>query len=98
MNYTKMNYTNSYDKKIITWDYDNNNDYKGFMAQFTDDECKDMSDWLEREFDYDYSWAAFEDAKECIVIDYIKEMLIENIRTMTYYGTDKLLKAYYCLN
>lgn len=89
-----MTMTTTHDDKIMNFDVANG--YDAFMKLFNEDEIAEMRDWLEGdECGYDYSWATGDEANEGIVIDYVKEWLVQNIRNMTYSGTEQLFKIIY---
>lgn len=85
----------SHNKKIM--DFDVSLGYEAFVSLFNDEEIAEMGYYLRKEYDYDYSELPEEEAKECIIIDYVKELLIENIRDITYAGTEKLFNIIYNL-
>jgi hypothetical protein len=85
--------TNTYDEKIMNFDV--NEGYEAFINMFDEDEIAEMNSYLEREYGYDYSWASEKDAKESIIIDYVKECLCENIRYISYKGTEQLFNIVY---
>ncbi len=85
--------TFSHDEKIMNFDVANG--YEAFVSMFDGAEIAEMRDWLEDGFSYDYSWATGNEAESGIVIDYVKEWLCQNIRDMTYNGTEQLFKILY---
>lgn len=88
-----MKMTTTYDEKIMNFDIANG--YEAFVKMFEDDEISDMRDWLEREFDMDFSWISEKELAECVAIEYVKEWLVQNIRNMTYSGTEQLFSIIY---
>ena len=94
-----MNYTNTYDEKIMNF---TGCFYEDLMALFTDDEVSQMRWWLEDEFDYYYDFLEYDDGegnykteaekREYIVVDYIKEWLCANIKAGTRSGTRHLFE------
>lgn len=89
-----MEYYNTHDEKIMNYGGDC---YKDLVAEFTSEEVAEMRHYLEKEYDYDYSYLDSSEMAECIVIDYIREWLIENIRQFTINGTEQLFKLVYLL-
>ena len=85
---------NSYDEKIMNY---SGNSYSEFMAMFEANEVEEMRKYLERNYGYCYEWMEVNELTESVVIDYIKEWLIVNIRDMTLCGTEQLFKLVYGL-
>ena len=85
------NYTNTYDEKIMSFDIDEG--YEAFMKLFDEDEIAEMRRWLERECEctYDYSYTTDDEADTLAIADYVKEMLIMNIREDINSGSRQLL-------
>ncbi len=79
----------SYDKKIM--EFDVREGYNALMCMFDDDELEEMRKELENEYGYDYSYITMKEAKECIIIDYVREWLMDNVRVMSLYGSSQLL-------
>lgn len=77
-----MNYTNSYDEKIINFDITKG--YEAFVCMFTDDELQAMLEWLHRECWYDDDEEFINEDrtlnKDRIILVYIHEWLIYDIR------------------
>ena len=90
----KFKMTNAHDGKIINFDVANG--FDAFIKLFTDDEVAEMRSWLEDdEIGYNYSWGSLEDTRDGIIVDYVKEWLCQNIRNLTYNGTEQLFKILY---
>lgn len=87
--------TMSQNKKIM--DFDVSLGYEAFVSIFNDEEIAEMDYYLRKEYDYDYSYLPEKEMKECIIIDYVKEWLIENIRDISYNGTEQLFNIIYNL-
>ena len=69
--------------------------YEAFMKLFDENEIAEMRGWLERELDYDYSWATGNEANEGIIFDYVREWLIQNIRDNIISGSRQLFDIVY---
>lgn len=88
--------TNSYDEKIMNFDV--NEGYDAFVKLFNEEEIKEMRECLEESFEYcDYSSVSEKELPEVIIIDYVREWLIQNIRGNTYDGTRKLFNILYMM-
>ena len=83
----------THDEKIMNFNIAEG--YEAFMKLFNENEIAEMRGWLEDELDYDYSWATGNEANKGIIFDYVREWLIQNIRNMTYDGTQQLFKIVY---
>ena len=82
------NYT--YDEKIMNFDiYDG---HKAFMEMFDEDEVAEMRRWLECECEctYDYSYNDDDEIHNLVISDYVKEMLISNVREDVISGSRQL--------
>ena len=84
---------NSYDEKIMNFDV--NEGYDAFINLFNEEEIKEMRECLEESFDYSY--VSEKELPEVIIIDYVREWLIQNIRGNTYDGTRKLFDILYMM-
>ena len=83
-----MMYFNSYDEKIMKYE---GNKYNEFMTMFEKDEIEEMRYSLERNNGYDYSYLSEREDAESIVMEYVKERLIDNIREMRDDGMNNAL-------
>lgn len=90
---TNTYYGTTYDEKIKNFDIANG--YEAFINMFNEDEIDEMRRYIEREYDYNYDWATEKEANEGIIVDYVKEWLCENIRYISYNGTEQLFNIVY---
>ena len=89
-----MKYANSYEEKIMNY---KGSDYLELVAEFDETEIEEMRKELERSYDYDFSYAIENEVAELVVVEFIKEWLLDNIREQVIYGTEHLMKLYYSL-
>lgn len=85
--------TTTHDEKIMNFNIAEG--YKAFMKLFDENEIAEMRGWLEDVLDYDYSWATGNEANEGIIIDYVREWLIQNIRDNIISGSRQLFNIVY---
>ncbi len=78
-------YMNSYDDVIVNYV---GNDFEELAGMISNEDVKEMADWLMREFGFDYE----DCSKEDVIADYIKEWLCMNIRNNTINGTKELFR------
>lgn len=70
--------------------------YEELVNILTVGEIKEMKEYLECEYGYDYDWEDDKEERDRLVIsDYIKEWLIESIREGTHPGTKRLFDIVY---
>ena len=86
----------SHDRKIIMFNVSEGNE--AFYSLFNDDEVEEMEGWLNREFGYDYSYTTSKEARECVIIDYCREWLCDNVRNWRYAGTEELFNILFKMN
>ena len=84
---------NSYEEKILKFDV--RDGYNDLMCIFDEDEIEEMRKGLENEYGYDYSYLTMEVAKEEIIIDFVREWLVDNVRVMSLYECQQLLDILY---
>ena len=84
----KVVYMNSYDDAIVNY---KGNDLAELVGMFSEDDIDEMRRFTES-VDYDYTYTDEENIKCQVVCDYIKELLIENIRYDTITGTRELFR------
>lgn len=82
-----MEYTNSYDEKIMTYSGD---DWEEFVNLFTDEELEQMA-----KSSLIWNTAKYTLNKECLIDAYLEEWAVEQIRNRIYSGTEHLLKLLY---
>jgi hypothetical protein len=82
-----MNYTNSYDNKIMTYSGDN---WEEFVAMFTSVEIEEMR--KERSI---YYTALPTGTKEELIKAYVEEWAVAQIRDRVHSGTEQLLRLLY---
>ena len=87
-----MSYSNTYDEKIMNF---SGECYGDLVAGFTADEVAEMEHYLAHEYGWDFSYLEESERAECIVIEYVREWLIEQIRNYTIYGTEHLFRLVY---
>jgi hypothetical protein len=78
-------YMNSYDDVIVNYV---GNDFEELAGMISNEDVKEMADWLMREFGFDYE----DCSKEDVIADYIKEWLCMNIRNNIITGTKELFR------
>ena len=78
-------YMNSYDDVIVNYV---GNDFEELAGMISNEDVKEMADWLMREFGFDYE----DCSKEDVIADYIKEWLCMQIRNNIITGTKELFR------
>ena len=98
---------NSYDEKIMNFDISEG--FEAFINLFDEEEIKEMRAWLEEDDDegygycYDFldmpytdgTYKTEQEKNEYIVMDYVKEWLVQNIRGNTRDGSEQLFNILY---
>lgn len=82
-------FENTYDAKIMSYKGDS---IMELSESFEPNEVEEMKRYLKRNYGYDLSYLFKEEEAECVTTYYIQEWLIENIRNITYSGTDQLYR------
>lgn len=84
-----MEYSNSYDEKIMNYKGDS---WEELVSLFTVEELEGMREYVEGFC----GWGFSDEPNEWDILRaYVQEWLIENIRNNTVFGTKHLLKLYY---
>ena len=84
---------NSYEEKILKFDV--RDGYNALMCIFDEDEIEEMRKGLENEYGYDYSYTTMKEAKEDIIIDFVRAWIMDIVKEMSLYESKQLLDILY---